>query len=384
MEIVITAVVALSAGVLLGIWLNGRAHRAAEVQSAGAFARLAAEALQKNSDQLERLAEARLATATQQVESQSIQREERMKTIVAPLREKLDTLQTATQNLEKNREGAYADLKAKLESLQRATQQLDQDSRALSNTLRGSAQAQGRWGEMVLRNVAELAHMTEHCDFDVQASVEGGRADMLVRIPGGGVIPVDAKAPLDAFNAACNALDPKEQEEHFNRHALSLKKHVQDLKRRDYAKAFGGHTDITVLFLPSDALLSAAWRSAPELQEDALKSGILITTPVTLVALLRTVALYWKQHQLSEKAKEMVDEAVELHDRLRIFAEHLEAMGRGLNGAVSSYNKAVGSYEKRLLPNGVAIQKMAALNAKVLPELNEIDELPRSFENDAR
>jgi DNA recombination protein RmuC len=378
MEIVLTAVLALAAGVALGVWMNGRSRAGAEARSADAFARLATEALQRNSEQLAHLAEARLQTATERVAAESTQREERMKTIVAPLREKLDTLQTATQNLEKSREGAYADLKLRLDSLQQATLKLDQDSRALSNTLKGSAQAQGRWGEMVLRNVAELAHMTEHCDFEVQAvGVDKSRPDMVVHVPGGARIAVDAKAPLDAFSDGCNATDLKQQEEHFKRHANALAAHVKTLKQRDYAKLLGGHVDITVLFLPSDALLSAAWKSTPQLQEDALRNGILIATPVTLIALLRTVALYWTQHQLNEKAQEVVNEALELNDRLRIYAEHVASVGKGLRGAVDAYNDSVSSYQSRLLPKGQAIQKLSASTKKEPPSLSEIETLPR-------
>lgn len=216
------------------------------------------------------------------------QAEEKLK----PLKETLGKLEERTREIERSRTQAYSGLMKHLGLLEEQTRALQSSSQSLSAVLRGSSQARGRWGETTLRNVAELAGMSRHCDFDEQSVQDGGRPDMVVRLPGGGRIPVDAKAPLSAYYEMSRETDPDRRRELLRKHAADLRGHIQALARRDYTAALQGRVDFTVLFLPAEPLLGAAFEASPDLQEEALGHRVLLTTPATLVALLRTVALY--------------------------------------------------------------------------------------------
>lgn len=294
---------------------------------------------------------------------------ERMK----PLREELAKLQKETKAMETRRSEAYGSLKTELAALRTSTASLQEQSTALATALRGSSQTRGVIGEMILRNIVEIAGMTKHCDFTEQAAISGGgRPDIVVKLPGGGRIPIDAKFPLAAFQDAIAATDPKLRDAKLLQHANDLKTHVDTLKRRDYTAGLDGDVDFTVLFLPGDHLLAAAYEHKPELQEKALSDHILIATPVTLVALLRTVGLYWKQHDLAKGARDIQLKATELHKRIATFVTHLVGMGKHLGRAQEAFNSAVGSYESRVLPAG---QQLEALNATQgdLPELDRVE-----------
>ena len=227
--------------------------------------------------------------------------------------------------------------------------------------------------EVVLRNIAEFAGMTRHCDFHEQgADSSGQRPDMVVRVPDGGEIPVDAKFPLAAYDRANETDDPEERARQLAQHARDLKAHVNELARRDYSEFTKGDVDFTVLFLPGDHLLAAAFDADADLQTMAFEKRVLITTPVTFVALLRTVGLYWRQHQLAENAQEIATEAKELMGRLGKFIEHFSKVGKGLSQALGAYNSAVGSYERRILPSGRRVAELQALPAE-LPDINAIE-----------
>ena len=190
---------------------------------------------------------------------------------------------------------------------------------------------------MILRNIIEMAGMTKHCDFLEQVQTpDGGRPDIVVNLPGKGQIPIDAKFPFAAYHEAMETEDPAARESLLQQHATDLTRHIDELRRRDYATALGGQIDFTVLFLPGEHLLSAAFEQKPELLERALADRILIATPVTLVALLRTVGLYWKQHDLAEGAREIQEQASDLHKRIGIFVGHLANLGKNLGKVLYS------------------------------------------------
>ena len=304
--------------------------------------------------------------------------------LLTPLRDQLGKLAEGTQALETKREGAYTEVRQQIASLQSATETVNTNSRGLIQALRGDARARGRWGEMALRNVAELSGMTAHCDFDVQVVLDDRtRPDMVVRLPGGdGRIPVDAKAPMDAYMRAMDATDPDARTAALLEHAAALRAHVRALARRDYAATLGTRVDFTVLFVPAEPILAAAFEADPALQTDAMVSRILIVTPVTLVALLRTVGLYWRQADLAQNAQEIAAAAGTLHERVRKFTDHVEAVGTSLEKAVRSWNAAVGSYESRVLPAGRELEKLQppAAADKALPDLATVDDAPRRFE----
>jgi DNA recombination protein RmuC len=236
---------------------------------------------------------------------------------------------------------------------------------------------------MQLQNIAELAGMTKHCDFDTQVVLEGGgRPDMVVFLPGAdGRIPVDAKVPMDAYMRAAEATDPAVRAEALLAHAAALRKHVLELGKRDYATALGARVDFTVLFVPGEPILAAAFEAMPDLQAEAMDKRVLIVTPVTLVALLRTLSLYWRQQSVAEDAHRIFGEATEFHRRVTTFMDHFHGLGRALDSALDKYNKAVGSYERKVLPQGRRLEELAppATEEGRLPELVVIEEHARSI-----
>jgi DNA recombination protein RmuC len=343
----------------------------------GEFARLSQEALRLNS-------EAFNAAATQTFE----ERNKRLQALMTPLHEQLGKLEQATQSLETKREGAYAQVAQQIASLQSATESVNANSRAVIQALRGDARARGRWGEMALRNVAELAGMTAHCDFDVQVVLDDRtRPDMVVRLPGGdGRIPVDAKAPMDAYMRALEATEPEARAAALVEHAAALRTHVRALARRDYAATLGTRVDFTVLFVPGEPILAAAFEAEPSLQSEAMESRILIATPVTLLALLRTVSLYWRQADIAQNAETIAEAAGTLHERVRKFTEHLQSLGSSLEKSVRHWNAAIGSYETRVLPAGRELEKLhpPADADRALPDLLPVDDAPRELPNPNR
>lgn len=306
---------------------------------------------------------------------------DRAKERLAPLDKQLERLEKATKDMEDKRQQAYGSISKELTGLRQATDQYRDQAMSLAEALKGSSQARGRIGEMVLRNIAELAGMTPHCDFVEQGTdAAGNRPDMVVKVPGGGEIPIDAKFPLAAYDKSTRTDDPAERKGHLAQHARDLRKHVMDVSKRDYAGSAAGDSDFTVLFLPFDHLLAAAFEASPGLQDEAFEKRVLITTPVTLVALLRTIALYWRQHQLAENAQEIADASKELMDRLGTFAEHFAKVGRGLKQSTNAFNDAVGSYERRILPAGRKVKKLQG-GKDELPELPELSAEVRQIDS---
>jgi DNA recombination protein RmuC len=233
---------------------------------------------------------------------------------------------------------------------------------------------------MALRNIAELAGMTEHCDFTEQVvDDEGRRPDMVVQLPGGGAIPVDAKVPLADYIKACEETDPQKREQNLKAHAAALRGFVKDLAKKDYAAALNGKVDYTVMFISAEPILAAAFSKEPQLQVEAMRERILIATPVTLIALLRTVSIYWRQEKVAENAERMWQAALEFYERTSTFQDKLSKMGKGLTGALDAFNEAVGSFEKRVVPAGRRLEELgiAKDTAKKLEAPKEIEKSVR-------
>lgn len=347
------------------------------------FQALAAAALQGSSEQFLKLAEQRFATARTQSVADVEERKKSIETLVAPLRETLGKLETRTAEIEKARESAYSRIDEQVKALAAATSTLATGTNTLATALK-SSQVRGKWGEIALRNVAELAGMTEHCDFTEQSvTTDGGRPDMTVRLPGGRLIAVDAKAPLVAYLDAVAATSDADRERHLDAHVAALRGHVRALAARDYPKALGADVDLVVLFLPGDPFLAAAFTRAPDLQIEALRSHVLVVTPTTLVALLRTVAIYHQQESLARNAAEIAEAARELYDRGAKFGEDLGRLGRGLQTAMKAYNDAVASFDTRFMPMARKLEDLRvteqAKRALTAPE--PVDESPRAVRN---
>jgi len=322
------------------------------------FKALSAAALEGSTKQFLELAEQRWKTTREEAGADLEKRRQAIETLLAPLTETLKKLDAKTGEMEKDRRGAYEGLKVHLAQLQSATATLQDRTTTLATALRGT-QARGRWGEIALKNIAELAGMSEHCDFEEQTTTsEGGRPDMVVNLPDGRYIAVDAKVPLAGYLKAVEAVDEETRQAGLREHVQAVRAHIKDLAARDYAAGIEGDVDLVVLFLPADSFLAAAYSEEPELQNEAMRSRVLLATPTTLVALLRTVAIYHQQRALAENAREIGDTARELYDRAAKFGEDLAKTGRGLKTAVDAYNAAVGSFERRFLPMGQKLESL--------------------------
>ncbi len=300
------------------------------------------------------------ALANQALQDNSKSLLERADLQLKPLQEQLKSLGEETRKMQEERDRAEGALKQQLKELQESTKDLRLKSESLTGALRGSSQARGQWGENVLQRVFELAGMTEGMHYRCQQTTEDGqRPDFLVLLPGGDAIPVDSKVPMAAFLYAQAESDPARRKELLHQHALDLRAHVRTLERKDYSAGVTGDIDFTVLFLPGDHLLDAAYQAMPQLQEEAMAKKVLIATPVTLLALLRTVSLYWKQEKLARNAARIADLAKVYHHRVRSFTEHFAKAGKGLNSAVKAFNDAVGSYNRNVLPQGRRLEDLA-------------------------
>lgn len=354
-------------------------QREGEQRLREAFEALGAEALRRNSEAFIALAESRLRQATSEAHGDLSQRQQAIEGLVAPLRETLGKVESQLQSVEKEREGAYRALLAQIGAMQQTSEQLRLETQQLVTALR-APHVRGRWGEMQLRRVVEAAGMVEHCDFDEQATSNTGdgvlRPDLVVRLAGGKNVVIDAKVPFAGYLQAMEARDEATREERRKAHARHLREHIDRLSAKAYWERFDPAPEFVVLFVPADAFLNAALETEPALQEYAFARNVVIATPSTLIALLRTVAYTWRQEALAHNAQRVLALGRELHSRLATMGGHVDGIGRALNSAVSKYNQAVSSLESRVL-----------VTARKFTELKVTDDelhMPQQVESAAR
>ena len=367
----------------LGMWLVMRG-KAVDVATAAANAVSSTETATADKLKLE-INNSFKAMAADALNANSKQFSDKTELQLQPLKEQLDKLAKETRTLEETRQQSRGQLSEQLNKLQLATTSLQMKSESLSTALRGSSQARGQWGETVLERILELAGMTKDIHFTVQRSVgDGLRPDFQILLPGGDVIPVDSKVPMAAYLDAQKEEDTTVRAQLLKQHTADVMKHVKDLAKKDYAKNVAGEIDFTVMFLPGDHLLSATFEHDQHLQEKAMEARVLIATPVTMMALLRTVDLYWQQEKIAKNAVEIADTAKEYHERMKVFTEHMNKVGKGLKSSVDSYNKAIGSYNKNVLPQGRRVEQLsAASSAKQLEEPKSLElNVREDIEND--
>jgi DNA recombination protein RmuC len=270
----------------------------------------------------------------------------------AVVKEGLERLHDQMRDLEQHRVSWQSQLRQQVEDVRHSTDTLRRETAALSTALR-KPQVRGRWGELHLRRAVEVAGLVSRCDFSEQVSVRNDaglqRPDLVVNLAGGKSVVVDAKVPLDAFLDATGADCDEERDAHLSRHARQLRQHVDTLGAKAYWRSLPATPEFVVLFVPGESFLSAALEAEPELLEYAAAKQVVLSTPTTLIALLRTVAYAWTQEALADKARDIHTLGRELYDRLGVMGGHLDKLGRALTGAVTSYNRAVGSLETRVL-----------------------------------
>ncbi len=355
------------------------AEQAAHSRIATEFKALSADALRANRDEFLAQSAQLLSTLQARSAGELDLRRQAVDTLVQPIRAALERVDTRIAELEIARAGAYGALGEQLKALGDAQSRLQAEAAQLSTALRSTRFA-GSWGELQLRRVVEMADMLPHCDFVEQETSGPLRADLVVRLPGGQRIVVDAKAPLAAYRAAHDTDDDTVRLARLADHAAHLRGHVDALGAKNYWQHFQPAPEFVVLFLPGDAMLSAALRADPELLDRALARRVLLATPMTLIALLKAAAYGWRQESVSRHAEEISALGRTLHDRIALFAAHFEKVGRGLDAAVTHYNSAVGSFSAGLLPGARKLADLGAQGAKPLSAPPTVDTAVRPLD----
>jgi DNA recombination protein RmuC len=346
------------------------------------FGALSAEALKSNNKAFIELAKSTFETIQAQAKGDLESRQNAIDGLVNPLKETLARYENQIDQMEKSRQTAYGSLEEQLRSLSSTSQQLQKETGSLVTALR-TPQVRGRWGEMTLCRAAELAGMSEHCDFVEQETVTTGsrrqRPDMIVKLPAGRRIVVDSKVPLQAFLDSIAATNEEERKRQLARHAQLVRAHVSQLASKDYSDQFDFSPEFVVLFLPGESFFAAALEQDHALIEDAMERKVVLATPTTLIALLRAIAYGWQQELFAKNAQAIRDLGKELYDRIRTFVGHFENLGGALGRAVDSYNKATGSLESRVLPSARRFKELGAAAGQEILEVEPIDESPRAL-----
>ncbi|MGH9045045.1 MAG: DNA recombination protein RmuC [Acidimicrobiales bacterium] len=348
----------------------------------GAFAQLSTDALRTNAEQFLTLADARLKEASQVASGDLGRRQDAIAQLLVPLRDVLSRYESGLREMELDRKGAYSGLNEQVKQLAGAQEQLKKETHNLVSALK-APQTRGRWGEMQLRRVVEMAGMLAHCDFEEQVTKTGDegrvRPDLVVHLPGGAQVVVDAKVPLDAYLKAVESEDEAERKGHLVAHARQLRAHIDQLSQREYWRQFDPSPDFVVAFVPGDPLLEAAFQHDGELIEHAIAKRVLITTPTTLIALLSTFARGWRDEALAENARLVRELGTEIYERLRVMSGHFAKMHRSLTTTVESFNDVVGSLESRVLVTARRFSDLSVVahDAKDIVELYPVTSTPR-------
>lgn len=344
------------------------------------FQALSGEALKQNNEAFLKLAAVSFEALHAKAEGDLAQRQQAIDGLVRPLYESLQRYDEQIRLLEQSRQSAYGGLDQHLKSLAESHQRLQQETGNLVKALRAPT-VRGQWGEITLRRVAELAGMVDHCDFVEQQSVTGEdgrlRPDMVVQLPGGRQIIVDAKTVLSAYLDAHEAQDDATRAEALRRHAGQVRSRMDELSLKAYWTQFDRAPEFVVLFLPGEQFLGAALDQDPRLIEEGFARGVVLATPATLIALLRAVAYGWRQEQLTAHAQEAGRLGKDLYERMAVLAEHMNDVGQALGKSVSAYNRAVGSLETRILPAARRFKELGVSSDKDIPLLEPAELVPR-------
>lgn len=397
----VIGVIALLAGLAVGYAvaaaLQQRKHSALEVELAAlkakaetinvareelekTFKAVAGDVLRNNNQSFLELATQNLGKFQTEAKGELEKRQQAFAELIKPISETLKKTETQIHEIEKERKEAYGNITRYLGSMHEAQSQLQAETRNLVQALR-RPEVRGQWGEMTLRRLAELAGMVNYCDFFEQDSREsdGGRMrpDMIVRMPDKRELVVDAKTPLDAYLSAVEARADDERQQFLQQHARKVRDRMRELASKAYWNQYQNSPDFVVMFVPGEQFLSAALDADPQLLEDAFSNKVVLTTPTSLIALLRAVAFGWRQQSVAENAEKIRELGEELYKRLATFNEHLGRVGRALGQSVEHYNKAVGSLERQVMPSARRFPEMGIHEKKALEEPDKLEVMPR-------
>lgn len=358
---------------------------AAQKQARETFQSLAGQALKQASDQFLQLAAKTFDGEKKDAAAQLEQRKQAIDAMLKPIREALDKHAAVVTTVEKERKSDQGSLRQQITSMLESQKQLESETKNLANALRQTS-VRGRWGELSLRRIAEMAGMVAHCDFDEQVTIWTGderqRPDMVINLPSQRTIVVDAKAPMAAYLDALNAQNDGDRDRFFKQHLTNVESRISELAKKDYGQRLARAADFVVLFIPGDSFLSPAVQMKPDMIESALSRGVVIATPTTLISLLRVIELGWREQRIAENAQRIRDIGVDLHERIATVVEKIAEHGKHLQRSVSSYNALVGSYESRVMVSARKFKELGADSSKELPaegELKQIEQQPREL-----
>jgi DNA recombination protein RmuC len=349
----------------------------AEQSLSDAFSALAGKALDRNIKDFLELAISKFEILETKTKGVLDKKEEAISGLIKPLKESLEKMNTEIKELEGKRIGAYRDLMNEISNVKGGQLKLDNTTGELLKALK-SPKARGNWGEMQLRRVVEMADMLPFVDFNeqVQITAERDTPDMVINLPGGRRIIVDAKASMDAFLKALEAESEDEKKAKLAEHSGNVRARLKELSKKEYWDKLGESPEFVVMFLPGESYFAAVLEQDMKFLDDAVRAKVIPASPLTLIALLKAVAYGWKQEEMTKSAEVLISNARELYERLCTAAGHLEILGQSIHKTVETYNDFVGSLERKVLPKG---RQLASLSSKELPEIEQIAEIPREL-----